>query len=293
MLAALSRFIQSAYTAVMFSSTRRTPTGTQNVFNLSHPNPVSFDFSTLSMTGLKITIPPYSGWVTQSHWHETAPACETIEPLEGCFMISHSSVTSRSSGNVIGGGKGFVMPIVPGIIVKWQRDPLKKSGAGAEREAVVFSLKGSVEMFDFYRQVCSVNQDAEVYFRLPSTPLWLRGLYASWAWVPYFGTRVRAWLVNRLLWVQLRVIYHKNDYLTYEGAIPYTWPWWDLPGAQKPPEKWMDRELKSRVTISKLVQKWCYWIGTTLLGMRERYEEYNTAGSQDLGVDIKGDLIKG
>jgi len=30
--------------------------------------------------------------------------------------------------------------------------------------------------------------------RTVPTPLWLRGLYASWAWIPYFGARVRTWL---------------------------------------------------------------------------------------------------
>jgi hypothetical protein len=74
----------------MGSSTQRTPTGDQNVFNFSHPDPVTFDFSISSTTGFKITIPPYSGWITQSHWHQTALACETIELLEGCLMIAHT-----------------------------------------------------------------------------------------------------------------------------------------------------------------------------------------------------------
>ena len=170
------------------------------------------------------------------------------------------------------------MPLRPGMMVQWRRNPHQ---VGAENEATVFRLKGPLEMLHFYRQVCSVNQDAEVYFRLPSTPLWLRGLYASWAWIPYFGTRLRAWLASQLLWVQLQVIYHKNDYFTDEGAIPFTRPWWDLPGAIRPPEKWMNRELRSRVIISKLLQKWCYWIGTTLLGMRGWYEEYKTPQSKN------------
>jgi hypothetical protein len=49
------------------------------------------------------------------------------------------------------------------------------------------------------------------------------------------------------------------------------------------------KELKSLVTVSWLVQKSCYWIGTMLLRMRERYEEYEapakgTDGEQK-GVD--------
>lgn len=277
MAAALSKFIQLVHRMILGSPARRTPTGSQTIFGLNHPDPVSFDFSA-SSTAVDITIPPYSGWITQHHWHETAQACETIEPQEGSYMISLSTVATRGTGLHIGDGKGFVLPLRPGTMVQWKRNPHQ---VGAENEATVFRLKGPVEMLDFYRQVCSVNQDAEVYFQLPSTPLWLRGLYAFWAWIPYFGTRLRAWLTSQLLWVQLQVIYYKNDYFTREGSIPFTRPWWDLPGARKPPEKWMNRELRSRVIISKLLQTWCYYIGTTLLGMRSWYEEYKTLRSKN------------
>jgi hypothetical protein len=66
----------------------------------------------------------------------------------------------------------------------------------------------------FYRQVCNVIQDAEVYLSLPSTPLWLRLCYTSLKYIP----RVREWLARGMLWVQLRVIYYKNDYQTYVGT---------------------------------------------------------------------------
>ncbi|KFX91927.1 hypothetical protein O988_07507 [Pseudogymnoascus sp. VKM F-3808] len=221
---------------ILGSSARRTPTGSQTIFDLNHPDPVVFDFSA-SSTAVDITIPPYSGWITQHHWHETAQACETIEPQEGSYMISLSAVATRGTGLHIGDGKGFVLLLRPGTMVQWKRNPHQ---AGAENEATSFRLKGPVEMLDFYRQVCSVNQDAELYFQLPSTPFWLRGIYAFWAWIPYFGTRMRAWLTSQLLWVQLQVIYFKNDYFTHEGSIPFTRPWWDLPGGRRPPEKWMN-----------------------------------------------------
>jgi hypothetical protein len=276
MAATLSKFIQLVHRVILGSPARRTPTGSQTIFGLTHPDPVFFDFSA-SSTAVDITIPPYSGWITHHHWHETAQACETIEPQEGSYMISLSSVATRGTGLHIGDGKGFALPLRPGTMVQWKRNPHQ---VGAENEATVFRLKGSVEMIDFYRQVCSVNQDAELYFQLPSTPFWLRGLYAFWAWIPYFGTRMRAWLTSQLLWVQLQVIYFKNDYFTHEGSIPFTRPWWDLPGGRRPPEKWMNRELRSRVIISKFLQTWCYYIGTTLLGMGSWYEEYMTLRSE-------------
>jgi hypothetical protein len=42
------------------------------------------------------------------------------------------------------------------------------------------------------------------------------------------------------------------------------------------------KELKSLVTISWLVQKTCYWVGTMLLEMRERYEEHEAPAD---GID--------
>lgn len=268
----------------MTNAISRTPTGTQTVFNLTHPDPIIFDFSTPS-AGLKMTILPNSDWVTGRHWHETAPACETIEPLSGSWMIEESLTNLwGSSGTVTGGGPGFVMPLVPGLQVSWRRNP---HDVDAVAKPVMVYLKGAPQMLHFYRQLCSVNQDAELYLRLPSTPLWLRGLYALLGVVPHFGTQARKWLVSRMLWIQLRVIYYKNDYWTYEGRIWYTRPWWDLPGAMPPPEKWRRHELRSVVIISRLVLSSCYWVGTTLLGMRTRYEEYEEAGSHDSCVDAK------
>lgn len=36
----------------------------------------------------------------------------------------------------------------------------------------------------------------------------------------------------------------------------------------------MERELRSVVTISKSVLMVCYWVGTNVLGMKAKYEEY-------------------
>ncbi|KFY76730.1 hypothetical protein V499_03697 [Pseudogymnoascus sp. VKM F-103] len=71
MPAALSKFIQLVRRMILGSPAQRTPTGSQTIFGLNHPDPVAFDFSASSTT-VDITIPPYSAWITQHHWHETA-----------------------------------------------------------------------------------------------------------------------------------------------------------------------------------------------------------------------------
>jgi hypothetical protein len=267
----------------------RSPTGSPYTFKLSHPHPVIYDFTNLS-SGLKIIVPPYSSWICHDHWHETASACETLMPLEGHFMIVHSIVTTRGSGVVQGDGSSpakFVMPLEPEHLVRWQKDPHWDSAGGT----MGFLLEASDEVYKFYRQVCSVNQDAEVYFYLPSTPLWLRVLYGFWGRVPHLGIRVRAWLVEYLLWIQLRVIYSKNDYLENEGAIPYTWPWRQRPADVYPPKKWMERELRSRITVSRLVLRTCAWVGTRILGMKARYDEYDTNTEANMLVGIRKELL--
>ncbi|KAH9222517.1 hypothetical protein DL95DRAFT_380827 [Leptodontidium sp. 2 PMI_412] len=270
----------------------RTRTGTQTIFNLSHPHPVVYNFTDISTDGLKITVPPYSPWICRAHWHETAPACETLAPIEGHFIIYDNFVFTPGSGIMTGNGQNpptFVMPLKIDLQVQWERNPNADPG-----EAVVFSLKAANEAYEFYgfyRQLCSVNQDAEMYFQLPSTPLWLRAMYAFWGWMPFIGARIRAWLVASLLWVQLRVIYSRNDYLENEGYIPYTRPWRYVPAPVHPPKKWADRELRSVVTISKLVLKVCHWVGTKVLGMEAKYEEYEVDIADSVWVDKKDDLL--
>ncbi|PVH71239.1 hypothetical protein DL98DRAFT_521183 [Cadophora sp. DSE1049] len=263
----------------------RKRTGAQTTFKLSHPAPVIYDFSDLSTDGIKITIPPNSSWICHSHWHETAAACETLLPIQGHYMLYSSFVFTHGSGSMTGPGTyppTTEMYFRPEHLVRWQRDSKADPG-----EAMGFELKASDEVYAFYRQVCSVNQDAETYFQLPSTPLWLRNIYKFWGWIPHIGARVQAWLVAHLLWIQLRVIHSRNDYLEDEGMIPYTWYWRHVPAPIYPPKKWVDRELRSRITISRLVLKVCYWVGTKVLGMKAQYEEYEVDVAESVLVDTK------
>lgn len=274
------------------TSSYRARTGTQSKFNLLHPHPVAYDFANQGADELKIIVPPYSAWTCSTHWHDTVQACETLTAYEGHFYIFLYYLSPRgASGSVNGVGKGpagFEMTIAPGQAVRWDKN-LHMETAG---ETLVFSLRGNAKAHNFYRQLCSVNQDAETYFRLSSTPLWLRILYQALGWAPYIGAWMRAWLVERLLWVQLRVIYAENDYLEDEGHIPYTWPWCLLPFPPSFYDILLDMEYRSRIRISKLVQKTFHLLGTSVFGMKASYDEYEMVdGASEGWSDPKKSLL--
>lgn len=261
----------------MFALSNRTPTAHQQVFNLQDPHPVIFDFSRLATDGLLITIPPRSAWTSRRYWHFTPEACEEMWLVSGHHWYGSGFVTSPGSGVGGGGPPGSrLLTMVPKMWIVWKRDTIRAAYAN---EALEVALRfPSPQNHEMYRQICSVQQDAEVYFHLATTPFWLRVTYALWKNIPFVGKYITERLVAWCLWVQLRVIYAKSDYWTYEGKIPYTLPWhlrnlFD----NRPPPHLVEKELKSVITISRRVRKSCYWVGTNLLGMKASYEEYRAA----------------
>ena len=272
----------------MLQTAHRTITRDQLVFNLGRPHPVIFDFSDLPSDGLKITIPPYSSWREVLHWHYTSEACEDIWTLSGHYSMVHGIMTNPGGGSGTGGGPDHMIQLRLEEGIYWLRDGRRPE---YESEPVVVSYRfRTPEAYVFYRQICSVDQDAEIYFHLQSTPLWLRFLYMSWGLVPFLGKRIQASLLAWCLWIQLRVIYVKNDYWTYEGRIPYTKRWLLDPGYQFPPQKWVDKELKSIIMLSRWVRNSCHWVGTRILGMKESYPEYQA--SKGSSIDTKSELTE-
>lgn len=188
----------------------RTTTGSQQVFDLQHPHPVTFDFSNPSTDGLLITIPSTSAWASESHWHYTTQACEDIWLVSGHTYCLFRFIMNWGNGSGDNRGPGPILPLVPEMSVFWRRS-ISDDARDADQAAVVsYRFSSSPENFALYRQICSVNQDAEVYFRLTTTPSWLRFAYAFWKRVPFLGKMVTGWLVAWCLWVQLRVIYAKE-----------------------------------------------------------------------------------
>ena len=127
------------------------------------------------------------------HWHYTLEACEDIWGVSGHYIFGHGIVTRGRGGMLVGSGPGHAIPLRFEESVSWLRNTRKPEYV-PEPVVVSYRLR-TPGMYAFYRQVCSVNQDAEIYFRLQSTPLWMRLLYTSWGLVPFLGKRVQASLL--------------------------------------------------------------------------------------------------
>lgn len=50
-----------------------------------------------------------------------------------------------------------------------------------------------------------------------------------------------------------------------KDTLPWIWP----------PKKWADKEWESEVVVSRIVRNAAYWVGTSILGMKEQYVEYS------------------
>lgn len=58
-------------------------------------------------------------------------------------------------------------------------------------------------------------QNAKLYFSLCETPAWLTLAYT----LSRVNSRVKEWLVKKVLWIQLRAVFRENDILEYRGAV--------------------------------------------------------------------------
>jgi hypothetical protein len=72
-------FTPRFFRALSTTTTHRTITRDQKIFNLPAPKTVTFDFTTPS--SIRITIPTTSLWSQDFHWHTTDTSCEYIEFL--------------------------------------------------------------------------------------------------------------------------------------------------------------------------------------------------------------------
>jgi hypothetical protein len=122
----------------------------------------------------------------------------------------------------------------------------------------------------FHRNICSAVLDANVYPSLDSTPFWLRWIFGVISVI----LGVRHWLIAKLLWIQIRMIYYSHDFWSYEGQISISWLWdgWYFPALA--PQWVRTLEWKSGDIFSRMVLRMCSWIGRYLLGMRGEYDEY-------------------
>ncbi len=136
-----------------------------------------------------------------------------------------------------------------------------------------------------YRTLCSVAQDAGLYFELCSTPTWIRELYGIVGWVPYYGALAQRGMVRVALYIQERVVFYKNDCWPDQGMVWIDWYWWTTP-------RWVwEFQAVTMVVISRATLAVLYWVGRLVLGMRETYEEYEVPEGWE-GEKMFGDVIR-
>jgi hypothetical protein len=137
---------------------------------------------------------------------------------------------------------------------------------GPDDDIASVRLSGTIASRVLDHILCSLVQDAEVYFCLCTTPAWIRALYAVTRSTP----RLREILIRRLLWVQIRATLHIHDFIEDHGTITiFEWinPW-------SPPSWVHPFQERMRVFISSGISGFNYWLGRMVLGMSTGCKEY-------------------
>lgn len=241
----------------------RTDTRSQTVFRLSRfyvakrranyvlseRDVIVFDFQR-ARPNLFLEIPRGSQWYSVRHMHFTAEMCISIHALSGRWFLGEMRAWNPP---VLWG------PQRPQQWMDFGHDDPSKNAATAE-------LIGSERTLQLYHTIASVVQDAEVYFSLCTTPLWVHGVYFLLRLIP----SAQNWMVQRVLWIQLRMIFYRNDFWESHGACYiFRWLYW-----MNPPQWVLEFEAWSEFCISRIVQGLNYWLGRTLFGMSDSYREY-------------------
>ncbi|KAH8898777.1 hypothetical protein GQ53DRAFT_817006 [Thozetella sp. PMI_491] len=241
---------------------RRTDTRTTLAFRQAEKpaEEVIFDFSRNDPGSVDVTIPVGSGWVDMRTFHFQQSNCMTILTLDGWTSLFHQSIFRGSGSSRF--GKGVEFPQRPLVYLEWRREGLDMPKS-----------RSVVRLFDhaqLWRTQCSVILDAERYFSLCTTPVWIRVLFSLVSYLPGSGGKaLRDAMINAALYIQLRLIFHVNDTLTDQGYIYIDWLWWTTP-------QWVwEFQGQSAIAISKIVVGLYYWVGRLLLSMKPEYDEYN------------------
>jgi len=256
----------------------RSDTRRQDIFNLSWPHPVTFDFSSSDdwpTPSFKVTIPGGSAWTPVPTFHLSPARCIALDTTGGWSWLFFENI-ERGSGWARA-DPGYHMDQRARYFLLWGND--SKETASSVR---VTPGDGDAQL---YRTLCSVVLDAELYFRLCTTPFWIRLLFAALGRIPYYSGAARERLIGLALYVQLRVIFYKNDCWTDQGTVRIDWYWWEAP-------RWVwGFQAWSMVVISKATSRVLYWLGRVALGMREDYDEYNVIADSVDQSRVQGDKV--
>lgn len=196
-------------------------------------------------------------WHTPLICHHTQEMCREAYIVSGDWYI----------GEFRSGIPGDAPPELP---YSWRRIAILHVPA---KETCRLRLRGSEKARQVDHVILSAVQDAELYFKLCSTPIWLRLLYAATKTV---SSAAADGLARRVLWVQLRSIFLRHDIWEFRGTCTFFkmfWPFMNEPD-------WVKRfELWSEHFRSRQFLRLNFWLGRIFLGMESDYPQYNLAVS--------------
>jgi hypothetical protein len=221
-------------------------------YTLTDKDVVTFDFK-LSEPNIFLEIPEGSRWGSLFHAHVTEEMCISFETLSGCWNFGSARF-----------GQPGEWAQRPKSWIRFGKDP-------AGTQPATSKMLGSERTRQLYHTLCSVVQDAEVYFSLCSTPLWVRVSYSMASRIP----AVKEWMIQKVLWIQVRTILYKNDFWEDHGTcwIFRRFYWMNAPRWVGEFEEW------SQFAISRVVLGLNYWLGSMTFGMSASYEEYKIVDS--------------
>lgn len=238
---------------------QRTNTTTSTAFVLPPPSSAVFDFSTPNH--IRITIPKDSVWGVSSHWHSPEKEnCRLLHTESGEFQVSYHR-QPRTGGLLLGAGD---YEFKPEYWSAWSR----KQNSSTDTIVTLVVENEAIE-----RNVCSAMLDAEIFPYLASTPFWLRGISTALKLLPI----ARKWLLRKMCYMQLQVIYREHGHWEYHGGINAL-RWWQCThpfDVGQNPDWTVSVKYRSQKLFSRLVQGYYHAMGTTMLGMRGDYPEYN------------------
>ncbi|KAJ6784431.1 hypothetical protein PWT90_07068 [Aphanocladium album] len=213
---------------------------------------VSFEFEKDSVI---LEVPTGSSWFPICHCHNDQEMCRDAHILGGHWYID----------GMVSSVPGGAPPELP---YAWRRVHISVPPATVPCR---LRLSGSRKARELDHLTVSAVEDAEVYFKLCSTPPWVRLLYGA---IKAISPSAADRLAQRLLWVQLRVMFFCHDTWEYRGRSHI----YDLryPFNNKP--LWVKRfEKRSAHFFSKQFLRMNYFMGHVLLGMDPSYSEYEIA----------------
>ena len=237
----------------------RTNTSAFTLFPSLGPDSATFDFSTPN--NIRITIPRSSTWRAKSHWHSPGEEnCLLLHVEAGEMQVGYHK-EPRTGGAVIGAGD---YKFKPGYWTTWSRKQTRN-------EELIIRLVVRDE--GLQRNICSALLDAEKFPHLNTTPYWLRGIFAALRPL----SAARRWMVRKMCYVQLQVIFYEHQHWEYHGGInALSWWQWTHPfDVGRHPAWTVSLQYRSQKFFSKFVQGLYYRVGTHLFGMRGDYPEYN------------------